>query len=291
MFEIWLNKEVDVMGGWNAIEKSKDITDGNQSLKRIHVADDTFSKLAVKTQTRAQYGRTSSSFVNQIVGLLDLKPSDKFVDIGSGIGTVVFQVAGTIGCDTSGIEICAGRHKFAKMLEKRFASCFTNKVRLEHGDFRAPDNFELARNATALFVNNANGIFSNRSSTSSAYSLDWHIARLICGLSIGSRIVCYDSLPELDTLPFSNCFTKTSHCSAAGSTSWTEVSQSVTKFVVYIKTANEWICRQCKSSNPCLKSKKCDYNETLNDSCATCILSGGYKRPYPMRKRMKEMVK
>lgn len=47
------------------------------------------------------YGETSFEFVSQMIENLDLRPNDIFIDLGSGVGQVVLQVAATVnlaGC-------------------------------------------------------------------------------------------------------------------------------------------------------------------------------------------------
>jgi hypothetical protein len=55
--------------------------------------------------TSQVYGEINTSFVQHLIRELDMQASDVFVDIGSGVGNVVLQMAAQTGCRASGIEI------------------------------------------------------------------------------------------------------------------------------------------------------------------------------------------
>jgi H3 lysine-79-specific histone-lysine N-methyltransferase len=44
------------------------------------------------------YGETSFEFIYQMINEIDLSPDDVFVDLGSGVGQVVLQVATATNC-------------------------------------------------------------------------------------------------------------------------------------------------------------------------------------------------
>ncbi|KAH9260156.1 hypothetical protein BASA81_001931 [Batrachochytrium salamandrivorans] len=287
-FDEWLDGESENFGGWESLEKSKQILDGNYQLRKEHVQlDDKSSSLACRTIVRAQYGRTRSPFVQQILDLTNVSAQDTFLDLGSGIGSVVLQASAVTGCEAIGVEICVGRHQVALQLQTAFEREFANKVSFLHGDFRTQHIFQKARNCTVLFVNNANGVFNVRSSPSDCFSLDWHVARLVAGMPNGSRVMCYDGLSDLDSAPLNQCFTKTMHVSAAGGTSWTEKSKSLTKFCIYVKTGNDWICDRCQSVNTMVQdSPTAEWGETIHDTCVECTKQG-FRKPYALRTRTK----
>lgn len=291
-FDTWLDGESENFGGWEHLEKSKQILDGNYQLRKEHVKlEGNASSVACRTIVRAQYGRTRSPFVQQVIELTKLTHDDFFLDLGSGIGSVVLHAAAVVGCRSAGVEICVGRHEVALKLQTAFARFLPDnatKVEFLHGDFRSEKIFTLARQCTVLFVNNANGVFNVRSSPSDCFSLDWHVARLVGGMPNGVRVMCYDGLSDLDCAPLNQCFTKQQHVSAAGGTSWTERSKSLTKFCVYVKTANKWTCDRCQSVNPLVVDAPNDaqWNETLNDTCAVCK-EQGFRKPYALRTRTK----
>ena len=44
------------------------------------------------------YGETSFELVDQMINSIDFKEDDAFIDLGSGVGQVVLQVAGATKC-------------------------------------------------------------------------------------------------------------------------------------------------------------------------------------------------
>ena len=63
----------------------------------------------VTAQSRAQYGRVVWGAAQQVAEVCDLRRHETFVDIGSGVGNTVMQMACTIGCDSRGIELMERR--------------------------------------------------------------------------------------------------------------------------------------------------------------------------------------
>jgi len=54
------------------------------------------------------YGELKPRFVSEIIRLVDLRPGMLFLDLGSGIGNIVLQVALEVGCVAVGFEIMDG---------------------------------------------------------------------------------------------------------------------------------------------------------------------------------------
>lgn len=54
------------------------------------------------------YGETSFEFISQMLDSCNLKPDDVFIDLGSGVGQVVLQVAASV---TGGLAKCVGIEK------------------------------------------------------------------------------------------------------------------------------------------------------------------------------------
>lgn len=290
-FEAWLEEVIDTkFGGWNVLERSKQVTDGNTRLQAKDAG--TSYKMAAKTLVKAQYGRARIPLVTQALQAVHIQPTDSFVDLGSGIGTVVLQVAATVGCVSSiGIELCVGRHELAVQLQDQFDQEMTRMERgdvsdtvlFSQGDFRQPVNFAHCRNADVLFVNNAESIFAMRSAKEGSYTLDWHVARLVCGMRVGSRVICFEALTDLETVHFKGCFTRTTHVSEPGATSWTSVSMSRTTFYVYTKIGDTWTCPRCKTVNTLLRQGE---EEGIQDACRVCENDPTMNtKTYPMRIR------
>jgi len=297
-FQLWLDKEVEEnFNGWNGLERSKKVTDGNKKLEAKHVSSQAGSKMALKTMTKAQYGRAKYTFVQQaVVTAAKLQSHEKFADIGSGIGTVVLQVAATIGCVSSiGVELCAGRHEIAMQLKESFNQWVVAKDRGEladrveffSGDFREHAIFSKCRDADVLFVNNAESIFGMRSVAEGSYTLDWHVARLACGMRVGSRVVTFEALTDLEHPHFAPCFERRDYLSEPGATSWTEVSQKQTKFFCYTKVGEQWTCSRCTCVNTLLRPSRSQWGESLHDTCEICEGDpAGHRKAYSIRSRL-----
>lgn len=60
------------------------------------------------------YGELKPKFVSELIDLVDLKPGQVFVDLGSGIGNIVLQVALEVGCVSVGFEIMNGCNRLAQ---------------------------------------------------------------------------------------------------------------------------------------------------------------------------------
>jgi hypothetical protein len=68
------------------------------------------------------YGEINYSFVRDIIKNAPILPSDVFLDLGSGIGNVVLQVAAECLCESYGIEIMENPSQFAKKQRAEFLS-------------------------------------------------------------------------------------------------------------------------------------------------------------------------
>jgi 2-polyprenyl-3-methyl-5-hydroxy-6-metoxy-1,4-benzoquinol methylase len=55
------------------------------------------------------YGELVFAGVTDMVKILGIRPSDHFVDIGSGVGKLVLQVAMQTGAHCTGVELCRSR--------------------------------------------------------------------------------------------------------------------------------------------------------------------------------------
>ena len=108
------------------------------------------------------YGEISFELMWQILDQISpIKREDKFVDLGSGVGQVVLQVAALTDCSFSlGIEKVTTRASYAKDMEKwfRFWMAFYGKsfkpFKLIAGDFFDPNHQQAIVDSTIVFVNN-----------------------------------------------------------------------------------------------------------------------------------------
>lgn len=109
------------------------------------------------------YGETSFEFMAQLIERNQFKPQeqDTFIDLGSGVGHLVLQMAATVKCKKCyGIEIADRPAGYAKKMEDRFKFWMNwhGKVYTEfeiiHGDFFDKKYVDVIRSATYIFVNN-----------------------------------------------------------------------------------------------------------------------------------------
>ncbi|KAK0425102.1 hypothetical protein QR680_009032 [Steinernema hermaphroditum] len=134
------------------------------------------------------YGETSFERLQMIIEEVAPKEDDVFVDLGSGVGQLIIQMAGGSRVKKAiGIEISQLPNKFAKQLEVEFVRLmkwYGKKYRpfaMEHGDFLEPKYRQLiTEEATIIFINN----FAFTS------ELDARIKReLLSELKDGTRII------------------------------------------------------------------------------------------------------
>ena len=108
------------------------------------------------------YGELLPRFItNILVDRLHMNCDQVFVDLGSGVGNVVFQAALQIGCESWGCEMMENACNLAEAQKQEFtARCrlwgiAPGKVRLERGDFRKNQaTLEVLKRADVILVNN-----------------------------------------------------------------------------------------------------------------------------------------
>lgn len=67
------------------------------------------------------YGEMTYKYVLQIIDTINITPNDVFIDVGSGIGQIVLQMAGlTKMRKCIGIECVALRAKYARDMKEEF---------------------------------------------------------------------------------------------------------------------------------------------------------------------------
>jgi hypothetical protein len=140
-----------------------------------------------------------------------------FIDIGSGMGSLVMQAAFCLGIRARGIEMSGFRHKTALQcyaaLEARLYDenkHFRGEVLLRHGRLEDPrhrvwltqddPSSDSGENIKA-FCNNFNEVFGARASSSAPEKLptpNHMLAGLFCGMGKGAELV---TLCALDSLP------------------------------------------------------------------------------------------
>ncbi|KAM9329868.1 histone-lysine N-methyltransferase, H3 lysine-79 specific [Gastrophryne carolinensis] len=107
------------------------------------------------------YGETSFDLVAQMIDEIKMTEDDLFVDLGSGVGQVVLQVAAaTGGKHHYGIEKAEIPAKYAETMDKEFRKWMKwygkkhSEYTLERGDFLSEEWKERIANTSVIFVNN-----------------------------------------------------------------------------------------------------------------------------------------
>jgi hypothetical protein len=106
------------------------------------------------------YGEIKSIFVSEIIKQSNIESDSVFLDMGSGIGNVVLQVAAECLCDSYGIEIMETPSVFAKKQRTEFVSRMkyygkpSGRIYLKQGDFLTDESIsQVISKADVIFVN------------------------------------------------------------------------------------------------------------------------------------------
>ncbi|KAM9386370.1 histone-lysine N-methyltransferase, H3 lysine-79 specific isoform 1-T1 [Pholidichthys leucotaenia] len=107
------------------------------------------------------YGETSFDLVAQIIDEMEMMEEDTFVDLGSGVGQVVLQVAAATNCKHYyGVEKAEIPATYAETMDKEFKKWMKwygkkhGEYTLERGDFLSEEWKERIANTSIIFVNN-----------------------------------------------------------------------------------------------------------------------------------------
>ncbi|XP_061456564.1 histone-lysine N-methyltransferase, H3 lysine-79 specific isoform X2 [Rhineura floridana] len=107
------------------------------------------------------YGETSFDLVAQMIDEIKMTEDDLFVDLGSGVGQVVLQVAAATNCKHHyGVEKADIPAKYAETMDKEFRKWMKwygkkhGDYTLERGDFLSEEWRERIANTSVIFVNN-----------------------------------------------------------------------------------------------------------------------------------------
>ncbi|KAF5305318.1 hypothetical protein FQR65_LT07744 [Abscondita terminalis] len=107
------------------------------------------------------YGETSYDLVCQMIDQIEITSDDIFIDLGSGVGQVVLQVAAATPCKIClGVERADVPSRYAEAMNKYFRSWMQwygkkfGDYKLIKGDFLLEEHREKITSATIVFVNN-----------------------------------------------------------------------------------------------------------------------------------------
>lgn len=265
----WINTQIsEHFGNWKALEDSK-VLDGSNNFRGV-LEDNLKNKNEKSGQFRAQYGRCTSTLVETCIREAKIIENDRVIDIGSGIGTVVLQIASTIGCPSIGIELLKNRHNVATHLKEIYDKyCFIDRPFLQCGpinficgDFTSSHYRKMITSATVLFVNNAQGTFEERCVDTGKKTLNYFVASLFRQTNVGSRLIALEPILYLQSEELSQVFEVIQVKSLPESVAWSAVGVEI---YIYTKISETWSCKRCTTDNKL-------YNELYEPitTCAVC---------------------
>ena len=129
------------------------------------------------------YGKVNPSFIMDMAERTHLTSSTTFLDLGSGIGQTMLQVAATLNCECVGIELGANLHESAELLLKKFDALLeaigcegriSHKISLIKGNMC--DYGGMIEDADVVFFNN----FGSRFIGDTENILSNHVSVYIC---------------------------------------------------------------------------------------------------------------
>ncbi|XP_057663160.1 histone-lysine N-methyltransferase, H3 lysine-79 specific-like isoform X1 [Diorhabda carinulata] len=107
------------------------------------------------------YGETSYDLVCQMIDQIEITSDDVFIDLGSGVGQVVLQMAAATPCKSClGIERAEVPSRYAESMNRNFRTWMQwygkkyGEYKLLKGDFLTEEHREKINQATIVFVNN-----------------------------------------------------------------------------------------------------------------------------------------
>ena len=176
---------------------------------------------------------------------------NQFIDVGSGIGQVVIQVAATVGCAACGIEYLADRHAAAKQLLDAFVDIleaaqvegrghFLESVNLIHGDLQAFET-KICRHSH-IFFNNFGFVFDTNIDTKFA-SLNMIFSGYIEFMAIKTQIITLRVLPDASKRLHGQFY-----LANEDSATWSSAAGQL-KICHYTKLEDGWTCLKCSMVN------------------------------------------
>ncbi|XP_060516339.1 histone-lysine N-methyltransferase, H3 lysine-79 specific [Cylas formicarius] len=141
------------------------------------------------------YGETSYDLVCQMIDQIDITKEDVFIDLGSGVGQVVLQMAAATPCKIClGIERAEVPSRYAEAMNRHFRTWMQwygkkyGDYKLIKGDFLTEEHREKINQATIVFVNNF----------AFGPSVDHQLKERFADLKDGARIVSSKSFCPLN---------------------------------------------------------------------------------------------
>lgn len=271
-----IHKIVNLNGGYHKIERRF-----NREKTQMREKEKQFFTI---------YGRTNLFFFNKILqklGVTSCKQSPwnnsgaavsrcklppSLIDLGCGLGSLVFFFALTTGCKATGIEFMDAslnaaeviNHFLQFFIQEKDISPSCNNISVIKGNLFDRKLQDTIMDHSILFMNNAHETFGARSFTIGEQTLDEYISGLFLKMRPGTRLVSFEKLIWLHSFDQEIRIEKILSDKAA--TSWTESSGNTVVVYIYEILRNYWKCSTCKSRNPLgnssCRASACDGQKT-----------------------------
>jgi len=199
--------------------------------------------------TNTLFGMTRSNCVNNMIQEAQIKRSDLFLDVGSGIGSVCIQIAAMVGCPAIGVESVEARHNLAvesrDIFLEKFKKEFSHDLNIvfHHADIFDDHYQSLFRDASVIFLCNGGGWMDGLRDRTVHETFHMKFIDLVCRnerLFRGSQTV---KIITLETLNFTKgSYTCRTFDSGPNAFSW--IKNSIKIFLYELKEPF-WICPQC----------------------------------------------
>lgn len=189
------------------------------------------------------YGELLPPFVSELIKTTGLNENSLFVDLGSGVGSVVMQASLTTGCRSFGVELLPTPAKIARSQSELFHTrcrmwgLKTGKVELEEGDMlKSQRALTMLKDADVVLVNNK--VFTeSRESNNSQRDFNTHIRNsvndslrvMFLDLKDGAIVISLQPFKTGKKIDLGSIFQVKKETYCSGSVSWT--SQGGSYFV------------------------------------------------------------
>jgi len=204
---------------------------------------------------RTMYGAIRAPLIQEMIRFAGVTRQDRFLDIGSGLGTVVLQMAAVTGCHATGIELEASRFTISSMLseelihlmaelstsrETGFVADLKNRIEMKNEDVR--DHEETILQSTVIYFNNHGVWFDETSSKQGEISVEHWVAKLFARTAVGTRLVILKSIPHLK----GNWFSEQMYMARSDWLTW---ARDAKPLFCYTKLKDTWTCEKCQHEN------------------------------------------
>lgn len=177
-----------------------DVLESQQAIKGVKRCDG----------MRLMYGAIRAPLIHEMLCFAHMTKEDRFIDIGSGLGTVVLQMAAVAGCQATGIELDECRYSLSTVLRDElfntleelqcpkvpgFIDDLKRRICFINGDIRCHEQ-DILR-ATVIYFYNRGTWFDETVALQNEISAERRVANLFAKTAVGTRLVMLKTTPHL----------------------------------------------------------------------------------------------